>query len=119
MIGLIFQIGDTVAPAVASMAVSPSKIRKSRTTLVTFTGSGTEWLSSSPILSNAGVSGLVVGSPSILNDTMFTVSVTTGESTGVITWTESQYGITVQQSVGSASAPIFLLQPGGPRRRGG
>jgi hypothetical protein len=49
------------------------------------------------------VAGITTGSVIVDDDTHFHVDVTTGSATGTITWTDSRYGITATQTVGTAS----------------
>lgn len=82
-----------------TLAVSPATINTAAVTTVTFTGSGTSWLSSPPTFTPTGVSGVSTGSLNVISDTSATLLVTTLGSTGTITWEDSTTFATATQIV--------------------
>lgn len=83
----------------ATLAVSPPSLDTNTSSTVTWTGSGTSWLSSTPTFTPTGVSGVSVGSITYDSDTQAHATVTTGTNTGTITWTDSSTSATANQFV--------------------
>lgn len=94
----------------ATLHVSPSKIRPNAVHAVTFIGSGTSWLSDAPTFTPTGVSGISVGAVTVLSDTVATAPVTYDTATGTATWEDSTTSETVNQLVGT-------IPKWAPRRR--
>lgn len=59
------------------MALAPNT-----TTTVTITNAGASWQSAAPVLSASGVTGVILGTPTVVSNTKLTVQVTTGSNTG-------------------------------------
>lgn len=108
---LPFAPGGAVGPSYSLRAV-PGRLPLSRTTLVTFYGVSTAWLSNPPSLSYSSGYGLVVGPVTVISDTSFTVSVTTGNQRDTVTWTEATYGISTTQDVRNAGINPGLFMSG-------
>lgn len=100
-----------VGPSYA-MSASPVRLRTNATTLVTFTGISTAWLSRAPSLSLSSAHGATVGPVSVASNTRFTVSVTTGGQADTLVWTEATYGIQAIQEVRGGRAFIGVLSSG-------
>lgn len=100
-----------------ALRVAPERVRPGRSYSVVFSGVSTEWLANPPSLSHSGVSGLTVGSPNVIDDVTFAVSLTTGSATGTISWIEATYSIQASQVVALSSPGFLLLPPARPRVR--
>lgn len=92
-----------------ALRVSPVRLRTSATSVVTFTGVSTSWLTSPPLLSYSSTYGLTVGSPTVTSNTSFWVSVTTGGQNDTVTWTDATYAIQAIQEIRSGRVPIGIL----------
>ena len=108
------------APVAPSMSVQPPILHRNRTELVRILGFATDWLSTPPDFSVAGLDGLVLGSVTVLSDTEAVAYLTTGADFGAITWNENNDGLDAEQEVRS-QGPIVMLKPAPTRwyRRGG
>jgi hypothetical protein len=89
----------------ATLGVSPSKVSPNQTKLITWIGAGTSWVTGNPVFTPSGdaSSGLMVGSVTIVSDTIATAMVTYGTATGTLTWTvtDNVGSATVNQIVGT------------------
>lgn len=83
----------------ATLHVSPSRVRPSHTITLTFTGSGTHWRTVAPSLSVSGLAGVTIGDITVLSDTLATADVTYGPARGIATWLESNSGAVWSQHV--------------------
>lgn len=92
-----------------ALRASPVRLRTSSTSIVTFAGTSTSWLTSPPSLSYSSSHGLTVGSPTVTSNTSFWVSVTTGGQNDTVTWTDATYGIQAIQEIRSGRVPIGVL----------
>jgi hypothetical protein len=76
-------VTTTIAANPIGMAPSSSS------SVVTFNGVGTSWLTTAPILSISGGTGASISSPTVVNNTTCTALVTPGTTLGTLTVTES------------------------------
>ena len=90
----------------ASLDVSPTKARPSRTITMTFIGNGTAW--GSPTFTPSGVAGVSCGSVTVLSPTLATAPVTFGANTGTVTWTDSTTAATRNQLVSNSLYPRWV-----------
>ncbi len=82
-----------------TLAVTPGALPTSATTVETFTGGGTFWLTSAPTFTPTGVAGVSIGTVTVTSNTSAHGPVTTGTATGTITWTDSTTGATETEVV--------------------
>jgi hypothetical protein len=83
----------------ATLDVSPTKVRPSRVQTITFIGAGTTWTGSAPTFTPSGVAGVSAGSVTVVSDTVATAPVTYGAAVGLVTWTDSTTSATKKQLV--------------------
>lgn len=95
----------------ATLAVSPAVINTDSTVTVTWTGSGTTWLSVAPTFTPSGVSGVSSGAVTVDSDTQAHATVTTGSNTGTVTWTDSTTSKTATQIVQFAGMQLVYIVP--------
>lgn len=96
----------------------PFRVRKSATTVVAFTGSGTAWLSGAPTFTPAGAPSADpawhMGAVQVISNTLATVAITTGAIEGDVTFTDSTTSATAVLTVGLIPA-IVMLRPAATR----
>jgi hypothetical protein len=98
---------------VATLDVSPTKVRPNETYAISFIGGGTSWLSTPPTFTPSGLAGVSAGSVTVVSDVLATAPVTFPAAGGVVTWTDSTTSATRNQLVMSYG----LLHTFIPRRR--
>jgi len=96
----------------ATLDVSPTKVRPSHVRKLTYIGSGTTWTVSPPTFTPTGVAGVSAGSVTVVSDTVATATVTYGAAVGLVTWTDSTTSATKKQLVSTLLYAHWL-----PRRR--
>lgn len=92
----------------ATLGVSPTRIGANQSRTVMFIGSGTAWGTSAPTFTPSGVAGVSGSGLSVASNTLATLSVTYGAGHGVLTWTDSTTGATVNQVVGGRITPSWV-----------
>lgn len=95
----------------STLSVSPAVLNTSTVTVVTWTGSGTSWLGTPPTFTPSGVSGVSCGAVTVDSDTQAHADVTTGTSTGTITWQDSTTSKTATQLVQFAGMTNVRVVP--------
>jgi hypothetical protein len=90
----------------ATLDVSPTRVRPNRVQVVTFIGNGTAW--GSPTFTPSGVAGVSCGAVSVISPTVATAPVTYGSATGVIVWTDSTTSATRNQIVSASLNPRWV-----------
>ncbi len=103
----------TQTTATATLAVSPTTGTVSTTPGLTFTGVNTLWNSENPtgLITAAGVSGVSLGTITVVNDTSATATLTIGSSTGTETFTDTSTGATCTFAVNAVSGSITVTSP--------
>jgi hypothetical protein len=90
---------------VATLSVSPTRVRANQTKVITFVGSGTAW--GAPTFTPSGVVGVSCGAVTVLSATTATAPVTYGANPGTVTWTDSTTGATTHQLIGGRITPLW------------
>jgi hypothetical protein len=88
------------------LSLNPGRIPPSATSTVTFIGTGTTWNTNAPTFTAAGApasdGSWSVGTVTVISDTSATAPVTAGVTVGTVTWTDSAYGETAQQTIATS-----------------
>lgn len=86
-----------------TLAASPPSIPASTATTVTFTEAGGKFNTTPPTIGTSGVSGMTVGSVTVIDDTHATIPITAGSATGTVTYTDTSVAAhpTATQTVAS------------------
>jgi hypothetical protein len=100
-----------VSYAVSSqgLALNPVSFYASSPMTTTFTGSGTHWQSSTPTFTVTGVSGMSVGSVTVISDTSATAMVTPGSTLGSIVFHDSTTSAMASASIVAAPTTWLYL----------
>ena len=85
----------------AALYVSPSKVRPNNTRVLTFTGTGTSWLTSAPTFTPSGLAGVSLSGLTVQSNTIATATATYASNRGTVTWTDSTTAATWNQHVGT------------------
>lgn len=91
------------------LVVTPATILNATTTIVTFAGTGTLWLTSAPTFTPSGLSGVSAGTATATTNTLATALVTTGSPTGTVTWTDSTTAATATEAVSAPLPPEYHI----------
>jgi hypothetical protein len=96
---------DTVTVnASTGLSVLPNIFVAGTSGPVTFTGTGTTWLSTAPTFTTTGISGVTVGSVTVVSNTIATATVTASATTGTVQFVDST---TSASTTGSGSDPMY------------
>jgi hypothetical protein len=92
----------------ATLGVSPTRVRPGQTRTIQFIGSGTAWGTSAPTFTPSGLAGVSGTGLVVASNGLASLSVTYGAAKGVLTWTDSTTGATVNQVVGGRITPLWV-----------
>jgi hypothetical protein len=91
------------------LSVNPINFYETQPVLTTFAGTGTNWQSSPPTITVTGVSGVSIGSLTVVSNTSATAMVTPGSSLGSIVFHDSTTSAVASASVMAGPTTWFYL----------